>query len=88
VQDIYALGIILLELYHPFGTATERVLVLSDLREKLVLPPHIPLMFPEEVLRSVPHSARAFAHHQAWRSHWHDTNVMPSPLFRATYRRA
>ncbi|ELR23845.1 Eukaryotic translation initiation factor 2alpha kinase [Acanthamoeba castellanii str. Neff] len=46
--DIYALGIILLELYHPFGTATERVLVLSDLREKLVLPPHIPLMFPEE----------------------------------------
>ncbi len=56
------MGIILLELYHPFGTATERVLVLSDLREKLVLPTHIPLMFPEEVPRSVPHST---AHHQA-----------------------
>ncbi len=53
------MGIILLELYHPFGTATERVLVLSDLREKLVLPTHIPLMFPEEVPRSVPHSTRA-----------------------------
>lgn len=36
--DMYSLGIVFFELWHPFGTAMERHLVLSDLKQKGELP--------------------------------------------------
>ena len=36
--DIYALGIILFELFHPFGSASERVALLSELRKERHVP--------------------------------------------------
>jgi len=45
--DIYALGIIFLEMFHPFTTAMERTKILSQLRSK-ILPPYIFENYPEE----------------------------------------
>lgn len=36
--DMYSLGVVLFELYHPFGSQSERHLVLKDLTEKKELP--------------------------------------------------
>ena len=44
--DLYSLGVIAFELWHPFTTAMERVLVLRDLVEKGVLPPGWPEAHP------------------------------------------
>ncbi|RKP13313.1 kinase-like domain-containing protein, partial [Piptocephalis cylindrospora] len=45
--DIYALGIILMELYHPFSTLMERSVVLTSLREDRVLPDKLLLRWPK-----------------------------------------
>lgn len=45
--DIYALGIILMELYHPFTTLMERSIVLTSLREDRVLPDKLLLRWPK-----------------------------------------
>lgn len=44
--DIYALGIILLELFHIFPTAMERAVVLTQLRNKLLIPQEMRRRFP------------------------------------------
>eukprot|EP00850_Spirogloea_muscicola_P010860 SM000065S20209 [mRNA] locus=s65:314038:324123:+ [translate_table: standard] len=36
--DMYSLGVVLFELWHPFGTAMERALTLSDLKKKGTVP--------------------------------------------------
>lgn len=36
--DMYSLGVVLFELWHPFGTAMERYAILSDLTHKAILP--------------------------------------------------
>lgn len=36
--DMYSLGVVLFELWHPFATAMERIVTLSDLKNKAVLP--------------------------------------------------
>nr|XP_011457263.1 PREDICTED: probable serine/threonine-protein kinase GCN2 isoform X1 [Fragaria vesca subsp. vesca] len=46
--DMYSLGIVFLELWHPFGTAMERHLVLSDLKQKGVLPSAWVAEYPEQ----------------------------------------
>lgn len=46
--DIYPLGIILFELYHPFGTAMERATILNSLRQGK-LPPEFVARWPDEV---------------------------------------
>ncbi|KAJ2119273.1 hypothetical protein IW147_006002 [Coemansia sp. RSA 720] len=45
--DIYTLGIIFFELYYPFATAMERVVVIKDLRRG-VFPPRFLQMWPKE----------------------------------------
>ncbi|KAJ2497557.1 hypothetical protein GGH96_005014 [Coemansia sp. RSA 1972] len=45
--DIYTLGIIFFELYYPFATAMERVVVIKDLRRG-VFPPQFLQMWPKE----------------------------------------
>ncbi|KAJ1949883.1 hypothetical protein FBU59_000948 [Linderina macrospora] len=45
--DIYSLGIIFFELYYPFATAMERMLVIKDLRRG-VFPPSFVQMWPKE----------------------------------------
>lgn len=45
---MYSLGIVFLELWHPFGTAMERHLVLSDLKQKGVLPSAWVAEYPEQ----------------------------------------
>ncbi|KAJ2846997.1 hypothetical protein IWW36_004079 [Coemansia brasiliensis] len=45
--DIYSLGIIFFELYYPFATAMERVVVIKDLRRG-VFPPQFLQMWPKE----------------------------------------
>ncbi|XP_030527884.1 eIF-2-alpha kinase GCN2 isoform X3 [Rhodamnia argentea] len=37
--DMYSLGVVFFELWHPFGTAMERQIILSDLKQKGNLPP-------------------------------------------------
>lgn len=46
--DMYSLGIVFFELWHPFGTAMERHIVLSDLKQKGELPPAWIAKFPEQ----------------------------------------
>ncbi|CAI8616723.1 unnamed protein product [Vicia faba] len=46
--DMYSLGVIFFELWHPFGTAMERHVVLSDLKQKAGLPPAWVAEFPEQ----------------------------------------
>ncbi|KAI8323440.1 kinase-like protein [Martensiomyces pterosporus] len=45
--DIYSLGIIFFELYYPFATAMERIVVIKDLRRG-VFPPSFVHMWPKE----------------------------------------
>lgn len=44
--DLYSLGVIAFELWHPFATAMERVVVLRDLVEKGAMPPGWPQSHP------------------------------------------
>ncbi|KAJ4844021.1 eukaryotic translation initiation factor 2-alpha kinase [Turnera subulata] len=46
--DMYSLGIVFFELWHPFGTAMERHIVLSDLKLKGELPSLWVAQFPEQ----------------------------------------
>ncbi|XP_043817826.1 eIF-2-alpha kinase GCN2 isoform X3 [Manihot esculenta] len=46
--DMYSLGVVFFELWHPFGTAMERHIILSDLKQKGVLPPSWVSQFPEQ----------------------------------------
>lgn len=46
--DMYSLGIVFFELWHPFGTAMERHIVLTDLKQKGELPPAWVAEFPEQ----------------------------------------
>ncbi|KAI4302752.1 hypothetical protein MLD38_038463 [Melastoma candidum] len=46
--DMYSLGVMFFELWHPFGTAMERNVVLSDLKQKRILPPKWLAKFPEQ----------------------------------------
>ncbi|XP_052207319.1 eIF-2-alpha kinase GCN2 isoform X3 [Diospyros lotus] len=47
--DMYSLGVVFFELWHPFGTAMERHIVLSDLKQKGELPPAWVAEFPDQV---------------------------------------
>ncbi|XP_057541314.1 eIF-2-alpha kinase GCN2 isoform X3 [Amaranthus tricolor] len=46
--DTYSLGVVFFELWHPFGTAMERHIVLSDLKQKGELPAAWVTEFPEQ----------------------------------------
>ncbi|KAI3804430.1 hypothetical protein L1987_25968 [Smallanthus sonchifolius] len=46
--DMYSLGIVFFELWHPFSTGMERHVVLSDLKKKGELPSHWVTEFPEQ----------------------------------------
>lgn len=46
--DMYSLGVVFFELWHPFGTAMERNIVLSDLKLKGDLPSAWAAEFPEQ----------------------------------------
>ncbi|KAG2397819.1 eIF-2-alpha kinase [Vigna angularis] len=46
--DMYSLGVVFFELWHPFGTAMERHVVLSDLKQKGEVPPIWIAEFPEQ----------------------------------------
>ena len=46
---MYSLGVVFLELWRPFGTAMERHIVLSDLKQKGELPADWVAKFPEQV---------------------------------------
>ncbi|WOL01283.1 eIF-2-alpha kinase GCN2 isoform X1 [Canna indica] len=46
--DMYSLGVIFFELWHPFATAMERHIVLSDLKQKGVVPSSWSAKFPRE----------------------------------------
>ncbi|MED6189778.1 eukaryotic translation initiation factor 2-alpha kinase, partial [Stylosanthes scabra] len=46
--DMYSLGVVFFELWHPFGTQMERHFVLSDLKLKGELPPAWVAQFPEQ----------------------------------------
>uniref|UniRef100_A0A803KTE7 non-specific serine/threonine protein kinase n=1 Tax=Chenopodium quinoa TaxID=63459 RepID=A0A803KTE7_CHEQI len=46
--DMYSLGVVFFELWHPFGTAMERHIVLSDLKQKGELPAAWVAVFPEQ----------------------------------------
>ncbi|KAK9288122.1 hypothetical protein L1049_016570 [Liquidambar formosana] len=46
--DMYSLGVVFFELWHPFGTAMERHVVLFDLQQKGELPPAWVSEFPEQ----------------------------------------
>ncbi|PON88675.1 Tyrosine-protein kinase [Trema orientale] len=46
--DMYSLGIVFFELWHPFGTAMERNVVLSDLKQKGELPSAWVAEYPEQ----------------------------------------
>ncbi|XP_073116363.1 eIF-2-alpha kinase GCN2 isoform X3 [Elaeis guineensis] len=46
--DMYSLGVIFFELWHPFATAMERHIVLSELKQKGLLPPSWVAKFPRE----------------------------------------
>lgn len=45
---MYSLGVVFFELWHPFGTAMERHIVLSDLKLKGELPSAWVAEFPEQ----------------------------------------
>lgn len=46
---MYSLGVVFFELWHPFGTAMERHIILSDLKQKGNLPPLWVADFQEQV---------------------------------------
>lgn len=46
--DMYSLGVVFFQLWHPFGTAMERHIVLNDLKQKGELPPSWVAEFPEQ----------------------------------------
>ncbi|XP_030938863.1 eIF-2-alpha kinase GCN2 isoform X2 [Quercus lobata] len=46
--DMYSLGIVFFELWHPFGTAMERNVVLNDLKQKGQFPPAWVTEFPDQ----------------------------------------
>ncbi|XP_022634097.1 eIF-2-alpha kinase GCN2 isoform X2 [Vigna radiata var. radiata] len=46
--DMYSLGVVFFELWHPFGTAMERHVVLSDLKQKGEVPSIWVAEFPEQ----------------------------------------
>ncbi|WCJ41344.1 protein kinase family protein [Euphorbia peplus] len=46
--DMYSFGIVFFEIWHPFGTAMERHIILSDLKLKGELPPSWVAQFPEQ----------------------------------------
>ncbi|KAJ4955074.1 hypothetical protein NE237_011857 [Protea cynaroides] len=46
--DMYSLGVVFFELWHPFGTAMERHIVLSDLKQNGALPSTWEAEFPEQ----------------------------------------
>ncbi|KAL5703428.1 non-specific serine/threonine protein kinase [Ranunculus cassubicifolius] len=46
--DMYSLGVVFFELWHPFETAMERHIVLSDLKQKGSLPPSWVADYPEQ----------------------------------------
>ncbi|GAB4825465.1 eukaryotic translation initiation factor 2-alpha kinase [Ancistrocladus abbreviatus] len=46
--DMYSLGVVFFELWHPFGTAMERHIVLSELQQKGEIPPSWIAEFPEQ----------------------------------------
>ncbi|CAN1247951.1 eIF-2-alpha kinase GCN2 [Linum perenne] len=46
--DMYSLGIVFFELWHPFGTSMERHIILSDLKQKGDFPPPWVAQFPEQ----------------------------------------
>ncbi|KAF5733896.1 Kinase family protein isoform 2 [Tripterygium wilfordii] len=48
--DMYSLGVVFFELWHPFATAMERHIVLSDLKQKGELPQTWVAEFPEQAL--------------------------------------
>ena len=48
--DMYSLGVVFFELWHPFGTAMERHVILSDLKQKGKLPPAWVGEFPDQAL--------------------------------------
>lgn len=45
---MYSLGVVFFELWHPFDTAMERHIVLSDLKQKGEVPPAWAAEFPEQ----------------------------------------
>lgn len=45
---MYSVGIMFFELWHPFGTAMERHIILSDLKTKGILPASWVSEFPEQ----------------------------------------
>ena len=45
---MYSLGVVFFELWHPFGTAMERGIVLNDLKQKGELPSSWVAEFPEQ----------------------------------------
>lgn len=46
--DMYSLGVVFFELWHPFDTAMERHIILSDLKQKGEVPPAWAAEFPEQ----------------------------------------
>ncbi|PIA29619.1 hypothetical protein AQUCO_05800029v1 [Aquilegia coerulea] len=46
--DMYSVGVVFFELWHPFETAMERHIVLSDLKQKGLLPPSWVAEYPEQ----------------------------------------
>ncbi|KAJ0977299.1 hypothetical protein J5N97_012773 [Dioscorea zingiberensis] len=46
--DIYSLGVVFFELWHPFATAMERQIILSDLKQKGLPPPSWVDQFPDQ----------------------------------------
>ncbi|KAH7681287.1 Non-specific serine/threonine protein kinase protein [Dioscorea alata] len=46
--DMYSLGVVFFELWHPFATAMERHIVLSDLKLKGLPPPSWAIKFPDQ----------------------------------------
>ncbi|XP_065866338.1 eIF-2-alpha kinase GCN2 isoform X2 [Euphorbia lathyris] len=46
--DMYSFGVVFFELWHPFGTAMERHIILSDLKQKGELPSSWVAQFPEQ----------------------------------------
>eukprot|EP00268_Persea_americana_P003306 TRINITY_DN10996_c0_g1_i6.p1 TRINITY_DN10996_c0_g1~~TRINITY_DN10996_c0_g1_i6.p1 ORF type:complete len:1275 (-),score=277.01 TRINITY_DN10996_c0_g1_i6:717-4541(-) len=46
--DMFSLGVVFFELWHPFSTAMERHIILSDLKQKGALPPAWVAKYPEQ----------------------------------------
>lgn len=48
-SDIYSLGIVMFELYHPFSTGMERAVTLKKLKDDGIIPNHLILTYKEEM---------------------------------------